>query len=110
MANINPTNLTWRAPTTNTDGTPIQYELSYELGVVGPQGDIQPYVTVVGSLRETDDYVAPISDMQFSAGEHQVVLRALAENDPQRASEWSQPVTFIISDEIPNAPLDVAVS
>lgn len=107
---VNPTNLMWKAPTTNNDGTPIQYELSYELGIENDIGEIVPYVTVVGSLRETEDYVAPISDMGFSNGVHNVAIRAMAKDDPSRVSVWSDVVSFTISDEIPNPPLGLAVS
>lgn len=110
MAKVNPTKLTWTAPTTNTDGTPIQYEVDYELGVVGEDGGITPKLVVVGELRDSDDYVAQISEMGFEKGTHKVALRALAADDPERASEWSAPVSFTISDEIPNPPLDLAVS
>lgn len=110
MANINPKNLIWQAPTTNIDGTPIQYELSYELGVVQSDGSITPHVTVVGSLRESEDYIAPLSDMNFSQGEHVVALRSMAADEPSRVSEWSEQVGFIISDEIPKPPLALAVS
>jgi hypothetical protein len=110
MVKVNPKDLSWVAPTTNTDGTPIQYELSYELGIQDAAGLIQPNVTIVGSLREDDKYVAPIADMGFESGSHTIALRSLAANDPLRVSDWSSTVQFFISDEIPSAPLDVAVS
>lgn len=109
MSQVNPTKLTWRGPSTNTDGTPIQYDVNYELGVVGDDG-ITPKLVVVANLRESEDYEAQISEMGFDKGSHEVVLRAIPADDPTRASEWSEPVSFIISDEIPNPPLELAVS
>lgn len=110
MAKVNPTELSWAAPTTNVDGSPIQYELNYELGIQDVNGVIQPNVAIVGSLREDEKYVAPIADMGFETGLHVVALRSMAADNPQRVSEWSNTVEFYISDEIPAPPLDVAVS
>jgi hypothetical protein len=110
MAKVNPTELSWAAPTTNVDGSPIQYELNYELGIQDADGVIQPNVVVVGTLRQDEKYVAPIADMGFETGLHVIALRSMAADNPQRVSEWSGTVDFYISDEVPKAPLEVAVS
>ena len=110
MAKVNPTELSWRAPTTNVDGTPIQYELNYELGIQDTDGVIQPNVLIVGNLREDDMYVAPIADMDFALGSHTIALRSMAVDEPNRVSEWSETVQFFISQAIPKPPLGLAVS
>lgn len=109
MANVNPTNLSWLAPQENTDGTPIDYDLNYELGEILDSG-IEPLFVVVGSLREDNKYYAPLSDLGFTAGEHEVAIRAFAQSEPERKSKWSLPTSFIISDRIPKPPLDLAAS
>lgn len=108
---INPKTMSWTAPTTNVDGTPITYELEYEVGLLtADQGDYEPIVTIPGTLRTDERYEAPIADLELLAGEHVMALRSFAKDDPEWMSEWSEPVTFAISDEIPNAPLDLRVT
>ena len=108
MPTINPQNFRWRAPTQNVDGTPITSPLDYELGqLVG--GEMQPMVVIIGELQPDGLYEAPVSDMSFEEGEHTVALRAINVDRPESVSDWSNQVTFIISDEVPEAPLDFSV-
>jgi len=106
----NPTVFRWRAPTTNEDGTPIDYDLNYELGEQDDLGAFAPKASIVGSLQVDDVYEAPVGDMLWEAGEHTVALRAVNSEDTDKVSDWSNPVTFIWSDRIPNAPLEFSVA
>jgi hypothetical protein len=106
---INPTTLSWMAPTTNVDGTPIDYELQYEIGLYDEEADsIVPLMTVPSSLRtdEAGAYEAPIADVGLDTGSYEMALRSFAKEDPERVSLWSNTVEFAISDRIPNPPLE----
>lgn len=105
---INPKTLSWQAPTTNVDGTPIDYELDYELGVVD-NGVTTAKLVIPAQLNETGAYEAAIANMGFAYGEHTVALRTFAKDDPARKSAWSNSVNFILSRRIPSAPTNVAV-
>ena len=103
---VNPNKISWHAPTENTDGTPIEYALEYELGVK-KDGEITAHTVVPAQLRDEDtpdEYEAPIEDMGFEVGEHVIALRAFAKDDPERMSDWSETLKFAISDEVPRAP------
>lgn len=105
---INPETLSWTAPTTNVDGTEITYVLEYEVGL--SENDMfVPIVTIPGQLADNDRYTAPIADLPLEYGEHTIALRSFAKEDPDRKSVWSAPVSFVLSEEIPNAPLDFRV-
>jgi hypothetical protein len=108
---VNPKTLGWTAPKTNTDGTEINYALEYEVGIDTDllPGGYEPLMTVPGQLQDGDRYEAPVEDLGLEPGEHVVALRTFAKDDPARKSEWSEPVMFAISEEIPNAPLDLRV-
>lgn len=106
---INPKKLSWEAPTTNVDGTPIDYEVDYELGIE-VNGVINPFLVVPAQLNELGGYEAPIADMGFDYGEHVVALRTFAKNDPTRKSVWSNTVNFIMSRRIPKAPTSLSVA
>ena len=108
---LNPTTLSWKAPTTNVDGTPIDYELEYEVGIASEnaEGDYAPLVTIPGQLREEDTYEAPISDLLLDYGEHTIALRSFDKFIPDRMSEWSEPVTFMLK-TVPSAPLELRVT
>lgn len=108
---VNPKRMSWVAPTTNTDGTEINYDLEYEVGLLDENGDPQSLMVVAAQLREeTSEYQAPIADLQLEPGEHEITMRTFAKEDPDRVSQWSNPVGFVISREIPEVPLDLQVS
>lgn len=105
---INPTTLRWTAPTENTDGTPIEKPLDYELGKLQTDGTFLPRLVVIGTLQTDGTYAAPLSDMSFSFGEHTIALRAKYQDRPDLVSEWSTAVTFEVA-PIPNPPTALAV-
>ena len=105
----NPETMSWTAPTTNVDGTEITYALEYEVGLEH-NGVFAPIVTIPGQLKEGDRYTAPIADLPLEYGEHTIAMRSFAKEDPDRKSVWSAPVSFVLSEEIPNAPLDLRVT
>lgn len=108
---INPKTMSWEAPTTSVDGTPIDYELEYEVGLAtGKQlGDYQPVATIPGQLREGKTYEAPISDLALEYGEHTIALRSFKKANPELISEWSDSVTFSLQ-PVPAAPLELRVT
>lgn len=107
---INPSIMSWTAPTTNIDGTPIQYDLEYEVGLMDAKQVIQPLMVIPAQLQTGNDYEAPIDALDLVNGTYQIALRTFAKDDPKRVSAWSNPVEFAISEQIPNAPLALAVS
>ncbi|WP_417500771.1 hypothetical protein [Marinobacter sp.] len=108
---VNPTTLSWQAPTTNVDGSLIDYELEYEVGIAGDstEGDYAPLATIPGQLRERETYVAPIADLPLDHGEHTIALRSFDKAQPDRMSEWSEPVTFMLA-TVPERPLELRVT
>lgn len=108
---INPEKFQWRAPDTNTDGTAITVPLNYELGVANESGVFEPYMTIVGTLQTDGVYQAPISDAFTTTGNYTVALRTLANIDEGNVqqSEWTDAVEFIISEQVPNSPLEFTV-
>ena len=108
---VNPEILSWTAPDTNRDGTPITYALQYEVGLDDAGGEgYEALMTIPGQLQDDDRYEAPVADLGLEPGEHVIALRTFAKEDPARKSEWSAPVMFVISEEIPSAPLDLRVT
>lgn len=107
---VNPTILSWKGPTTNVDGTPITYALEYEVGLVGSDGAITPLMVVPAQLQTNTDYEAPIGGLGLDYGVYEIVLRTFAKEAPERVSDWSNPVEFAISEQIPNAPLELRVA
>jgi hypothetical protein len=107
---VNPKQLIWQAPTTNVDGTPIDYVLNYEVGL-SVDGKMEPLMVVPGQLQEGGDYNAPIADLGLTSGKaYSIALRSFAKEQPSRKSLYSDPVKFAISDRIPSPPLPFAVS
>ena len=83
---LNPKTMSWQAPTTNVDGSPIDYELEYEVGLEDLDG-FNPIVTIPGQLREDGKtYEAPIGDLSLDEGVHVIALRSFSKEDPERMS------------------------
>jgi|AntRauTorcE11898_2_1112593.scaffolds.fasta_scaffold77097_1 hypothetical protein len=107
---INPTKLNWKAPTTNVDGTPIDYALEYEVGMVGAEGVISPLMVVPSQLQTDAGYEAPITELGLDVGRtYEIALRSFAKEQPSRKSVWSDTVEFAMSNRIPSPPLSVTV-
>ncbi|MFP3979147.1 hypothetical protein [Marinobacter sp. KMM 10035] len=111
---INPTTLSWTAPTTNVDGSPIDYELEYEVGiepkdVEAEVGYYKPIATIPGQLRANERYEAPISELPLEYGENTIALRSFKKAVPELVSQWSDPVTFMLQ-PVPERPLELRVT
>lgn len=106
----NPETMSWEAPTTNVDGTEITYDLEYEVGLKTKEGPFDVIVTIPGQLQDGGRYTAPLSDLALDYGEHTIAMRSFAKDDLSRVSAWSEPVSFVLSEEIPNAPLELRVT
>lgn len=94
------TKLSWLAPTKNTDGTDIDYELSYELHVSG-----EPVMVLPGSLNPDGAYEFPLSDVSALSdpGEYSLTLTAFEVGKPERESTQSN-VLVIERLSVPLAP------
>lgn len=117
MPQVNPKNLSWIAPTTNTDGSPITNPLDYELGVRRAEDAApQAYMSVVGSLQEGGDYNAPLDKTGLQTGVPLFLsLRAINRMDPSNpmddlTSAWSNEVEILLSNGIPEAPTNFTVA
>jgi hypothetical protein len=101
---VNPKQLIWQAPTTNVDGTPIDYALNYEVGL-SVDGKMEPLMVVPGQLQGGGEYTAPIADLGLAPGRvYAIALRSFAKEQPARKSAYSGTVKFAISERIPSAP------
>jgi hypothetical protein len=108
MPTLDRSELRWNAPTTNVDGTPIDYPLDYELGS-RPAGDVQeptPLFSVVGTLQGDGSYLAPLTQMAWDTnGQYELFLRAINRDDPAAISGWNDPILLTVSSSIPNPPV-----
>lgn len=102
---VNPENLSWTAPLTNTDGSLIDYALAYELGV-GPVGG--PYVATAsfpGTLNPNGMYEAPLPALALDDDvPYGLVLNAFNTLAPDLKSDWSNEVEIIFTGKLPNVP------
>lgn len=105
---INPKTLSWAAPTTNMDGSPITGTLEYELGVKA--GDtFEPALVVPGQLQTDGNYQALVGQLSLGKGDHTIALRTFTKEQPGVKSSWSEPVTFTLAG-VPMPPLDLRVA
>lgn len=106
----NPETMSWTAPTTNVDGSEIDYELEYEVGVYTEDAQgFEPLVTMPGQLQSDGRYTAPIAMLSLADGEQEIALRSFAKQQPELMSEWSASVTFMVA-PVPSAPLELRVT
>lgn len=101
MSKLNSTLLVWQAPTLNVDGSPIDYELAYELEVEGTV-----VATFPGRLNPQGRYeqdVAEVFDNVTNAS-YDVRLRALRVDMPAEKSDWSNLVTYRFDKRRPKPP------
>ena len=100
---------TWRAPDTNTDGSPFVKEqyLGFELRV-----DTDAAVSVPIAWDDDREYSFDFADLDanYAPGNHAVSMRVLAKGDTAvKASAWSEPATWTVKAKTPNPPFIVAV-
>lgn len=108
---VNPKTLSWTAPTENVDGSPIDYDLNYEVGLVDiDTGDIVPIMTLPGSLNPDGRYEAPIDELMLNPGDYTLALRAYEKGNESRESAWSDSRVNFALMTVPTAPLDLKVS
>ena len=100
--------ISWIAPESNVDGTPIDYDIQYEVGVK-VNGAFEPKTTLSAQAKD-GRYEASLDGLGLGYGEHTIALRTFAKDDPARKSEWSDPVNFTISNQTPNPPMDVRIT
>jgi hypothetical protein len=108
---INPSRLSWQAPTENEDGTPIDYELVYHLGVEDPlDGSFEVVAEFPGDLNPDGTYQTDLSQFSFGDGQHTIALRAVRADLPTLVSAWSNAITFEVENDTPNPPMNLALS
>ena len=107
---INPEKLSWTAPTTNVDGTPIDYELAYDLGIGPVGGPYEVRSTFPGTLNPDGMYEADLPALNLDEDvTYALVLRALNVNLPEAPSEWTGEVEIMFTGKLPNAPTGLLV-
>lgn len=104
-------NLTWTAPTENTDGTAIEYALTYRLYL-----EDVPVMTLPGTLNETGLYSFPLEDVAAitEAGLYTFELTAFPEGvdldqEPERESARSNAIQIMaVATLVPKEPADLS--
>lgn len=104
-------NLTWSAPTENTDGTAIDYALTYQLYI-----DDQATSTFPGTLNETGLYSYRLADVAALAapGSYSLTLTAFPEGvdlatEPERESDPSNAIVITAIEVVrPKNPADLS--
>ena len=105
MPVINPKNLSWTAPTENIDGTPIDYELAYDMGIGPVGGPYEVRSTFPGTLNPDGMYEADLPALNLEDGvEFGLVLRAFNVDLPEAPSAWTDEVEVLFTGKLPNAP------
>lgn len=113
-------NIRFLPPTTNVDGTPIDYTLAYEAALYVPVAGTVDEATV-GSLPEpslvdlsSSELRVDVSDyldsLGLPPGTYYLVIRAVnPDPDSPSTSAWttSEPVSLVVVDPTPNPPTDV---
>lgn len=99
----------WSAPTTNTDDTPISHALAYDLGFKGEDGEFGALQTVEAVSTETGFEYSIAKDGIQTGVELVFALRAVNTRDTEALeddlqSAWSAPVSFTLSNGIPEVP------
>lgn len=101
MAIENPRRIFWRAPTENTDGTPIDYPLAYNLYV----NDVLT-ASFPGTLNEDGTYEFLFADLGSPLPPeqtHVVALTAFSTENPARESAKSTTAEVLFF-KVPKAP------
>jgi len=102
---LNPEKLSWTAPDTNTDGTPIDYALSYNMYVDGTINSSFP-----GSLNPDGRYEIPFADTAIgNEGTFNITLTAFNQTFPEAESDPSAPLEVTFA-PVPLAPTDLAIA
>lgn len=98
---FNPTVLRWQAPTENEDGSPIDYELGYELYVDG-----EATATFPGRLNPDGTYEQAVIDLFANTlyASYEVALKAFRVDQPAEKSALSNVVTYTFDRRKPKAP------
>lgn len=101
----NPTKLSWRAPTENTDGSPFTVEqyAGFELALNEASA-----VSVPADWETDGTYELPLADFVTQSGTYSLRMRTVAKNG--NLSEWSAAVNFELDFRVPGAPTGVSVS
>lgn len=103
MAKINPTALSWSAPTEDTDGKPITQALNYTLGVDGAET-----VSFPGTLNSDGKYSVAFADLDLDDGEYTIALKAFYVDNPELKSGWSESVQVLLGVGAPSVPFGVS--
>lgn len=104
-------NLTWLAPTENTDGTAIDYALTYRLYL-----DDVATMTFPGTLNEAGRYEFPLADVGAitEPGLYTFQLTAFPEGvdldqEPERESERSNGIQILaVTTVVPKEPAELS--
>ena len=98
--------LEWQAPTENIDGTAIDYDLDYELGLTTTAGGpLVATTTFPGTLNPDGTYYADLTSMVFPIGDLELGLRVINRDDPTRVSDWSNRLPLVVTGAPPRPPV-----
>lgn len=104
MARINPVQISWSAPTENTDGTPVVEALSYRLAVDGAD-----FLDFPGTLNQDGRYSEATEFMSLPEGVVlNLTLRAFYVNEPNLISDPSNAIEIILGVSNPNPPFGLS--
>lgn len=100
MAQINPKEFSWTAPTQNTDGSDIVGNLSYTLTLDG-----EDFLSFPGALNPDGKFYESTENMNLPDGASSVALKAFDIDKPNLVSKPSGVLEIIVG-VVPEAPLD----
>lgn len=103
----NPRRLNWTAPTENTDGTAIDYELNYNLLVDG-----QEVASFPGTLNPNGQYEMLFADLAYDfelERTYTIALTAFSVANPERESAPSASIDIRFF-KIPNPPFNLVAT
>lgn len=102
-------NLSWQAPTENTDGSPIEQSLTYNLysATVADPTEAVAVSSFPGVLNPDGSYTTPLADTAAfdTDGEYFLWLTAVDEDDDE--SDFSNGIS-IVRRQSPNSPTGFA--
>lgn len=103
----NPENLRWQHPKTNTDGSAFDASQfgGWEVEVNG-----EPNFSVPAGWEDDGEYSVELASLDVFAPSGTYVVRMRVVNKAGLASDWSNPLTFVIDRRVPSSPFGLAVA
>lgn len=109
MAVTNLSKVRWKAPLTNTDGSPFtaaQYA-GFTLYFLNADGSVKTSVAVPAAWSAANAYEMPLSDLSLTPGQYRVAMSVT--NTAGLESDRTAPVAFTLASK-PGIPTDLSVA